>query len=46
MSVLTSGSEASYDDCTAREDEDVGKCLDFSPEKSTLLTNIGEKTAT
>ena len=46
MSELASGSEASYDDGAPREDEDVGKCLDFSPEKSTLLTKIEKKTAT
>lgn len=35
MSVLASGSEVSYDDAASREEEDIGKCVDVSPEQST-----------
>ena len=40
MSVLASGSEASYDDATSREDKDIGKCVDVSPEQFNPLTDF------
>lgn len=40
--MMASDSEASYDDSASREDEDVGKCLDYSQIKSSLPTEAEE----
>lgn len=43
MSVLASASEASSNGAASGDDEDVGRCMDVSPEHSIPLTEFGEK---